>query len=691
VGLTISPSAAADLQDYRIRVYRGGSLVQTLFTRETRPTYTVEDGSGSYTFDVAARDVFGQLSAASGQTAALTLTDLTQYVADLRAGLIHADSLGTAATTLAGLKDADLGVAVVSYAGDNAWRWTQGDWQEEITHQTTELILSSTASCYLGTSLDGATWSWFAGGAAAGGRWQPVAAASEAAAQAAATALVAGVWRVDLPAPRRCRYIRIGHRHGSTSYALREFFPSTLLRATYMQAESITAVNIAAGAIVADKIAANAIDAFVITGATIRTANSASRVEMNGTDLRVISGGVTRVQLDTAGLKTYDAAGNLVIQATSTTNGELWAASGRVRLTRTTGIVHVQPSPQTATYSPLDMLRADGVTAMGELTSSISPAVNTNTIGVRVFDPSGTVTGGTFEISAGLTSIVGGGLSLGIATATAAGALRASGSVTADSLNLGTASGAPAGSLRASGGVVIGDNTTSFIANGALSAGNVSKDWSPTAPNWSLESTLILSGNPHSVLAFHDSLDRVDCIRVGSGVMTLGHDAGFGPANIRVPGNATAFGGTPFGNQRVRIVATGDTSGHFPLAVVNSNESASLLLVRGDSWFGINAASWNNLSDARCKADVTPLDGALAHVRRWRPVRFRWADGRDDDSPHYGFIAQELQTVTPELVRPQSDAPGALLSVATTEAIALLAAAVQELAARVAALEATRD
>ena len=311
VGLTIGASAAQDLKDYRVRVYKAGSLVKTVYFTDTRPTYAIEDGDGSYTFDVAARDVFGQIGTASAQTTATAITDMASFVANLRSGLIYTDSIGTAQSILADLKDGNLTTNVVTYASGTTWKSTTGDWQEEITHQTSEIALSATASMYIGTSLDGSTWTWFSGGTATGGVWKPVAQASEAAAQTAAASLTAGTWAVDLPAPRRARYIRIGHRNTGSAYVLREFFPSTLLRATYMQAESITARHIAAGAILADKIAATALDGFVITGATIRTAASGERVV-----------------IDSTGFKTYDSLGNVVAEASTATDGGIYLRRG---------------------------------------------------------------------------------------------------------------------------------------------------------------------------------------------------------------------------------------------------------------------------------------------------------------------------------------------------------------------------
>jgi hypothetical protein len=56
----------------------------------------------------------------------------------------------------------------------------------------------------------------------------------------------------------------------------------------------------------------------------------------------------------------------------------------------------------------------------------------------------------------------------------------------------------------------------------------------------------------------------------------------------------------------------------------------------------------NQSSDGRLKKDITTLDGALGKVMQMRPVSYKWI--QDDGETHLGFIAQELETVLPEIV-----------------------------------------
>jgi hypothetical protein len=68
-----------------------------------------------------------------------------------------------------------------------------------------------------------------------------------------------------------------------------------------------------------------------------------------------------------------------------------------------------------------------------------------------------------------------------------------------------------------------------------------------------------------------------------------------------------------------------------------------------------------NVSDQRLKQDISPIDDALDKVLQMSPQQFRY---RIDEYPemalsdgkHYGFIAQEMDTILPELVSPEAHA-----------------------------------
>lgn len=103
-----------------------------------------------------------------------------------------------------------------------------------------------------------------------------------------------------------------------------------------------------------------------------------------------------------------------------------------------------------------------------------------------------------------------------------------------------------------------------------------------------------------------------------------------------------------------------------------------------------NATSFNESSDYRLKENPTPITGALALVGQLNPVDFSW---KSNGEIGRGFIAHELQAVVPEAVTGEKDAVDAegnpeYQGVDKSKLVPLLVAAVQELSAKVAALEA---
>jgi hypothetical protein len=113
---------------------------------------------------------------------------------------------------------------------------------------------------------------------------------------------------------------------------------------------------------------------------------------------------------------------------------------------------------------------------------------------------------------------------------------------------------------------------------------------------------------------------------------------------------------------------------------------------------GTSSTSYNTSSDYRLKENIVPMTGALATVSALKPVSYKWKlDGKDGQ----GFIAHELQEVVPEAVSGVKDAVETYTDedgneqtrikpqgIDTSFLVATLTAAIQELNAKVTALEA---
>lgn len=333
--LTIAASAAADLQDYRVRAYLNGSGTPsaTIYTKELLLLYE-PPSTGSWRFDVSPRDVFGQHGTASALSTAASTTSMAAFVQDLRREIVYSDSLGTNADTLeAALADDVTGSGGIAYAS-GAWRFILADWGEVIRHRTTTLSLSASVSVYLGTSQDGVTWAYHYGGSVSGGVWTPSSStATEATAQAGATSM-SGLIRIELSATQRARYIKLGI---NGSVTVREFYPRRLVQTDDLQAEAITARLIAVGTITGDRIAAGAITASLISVASLSaisanlgtiTAGSIGAVTITGATISggSVTGGGGKVVLNASGLTINDTA----LDGTTRINFSSGAYMGRV-------------------------------------------------------------------------------------------------------------------------------------------------------------------------------------------------------------------------------------------------------------------------------------------------------------------------------------------------------------------------
>jgi hypothetical protein len=98
----------------------------------------------------------------------------------------------------------------------------------------------------------------------------------------------------------------------------------------------------------------------------------------------------------------------------------------------------------------------------------------------------------------------------------------------------------------------------------------------------------------------------------------------------------------------------------------------------------------NTTSDYRIKKDITDAQPMLNEVRQWRVISYTGADWgifKANEDVRHSFIAHELQAISPDCVYGEKDGEQPQ-SLDTIPIIARLAKAVQELLARIEALEA---
>jgi len=102
-----------------------------------------------------------------------------------------------------------------------------------------------------------------------------------------------------------------------------------------------------------------------------------------------------------------------------------------------------------------------------------------------------------------------------------------------------------------------------------------------------------------------------------------------------------------------------------------------------------SATSYNTSSDYRLKTDAQPMTGATARLKALNPVNFEWiADGERVD----GFLAHEAQAIVPEAVtgtkdEVDDDGVAVMQGIDQSKLVPLLVKTIQELEARITALE----
>ena len=112
----------------------------------------------------------------------------------------------------------------------------------------------------------------------------------------------------------------------------------------------------------------------------------------------------------------------------------------------------------------------------------------------------------------------------------------------------------------------------------------------------------------------------------------------------------------------------------------------------------IGAPNGSNIyspSDSRLKQNVVDLDKGLSAINSLRPVSFNWIDGFCDEEKDklYGFLAQEVQTIDPNLIRQfgnvklENTTINDTLTVNEKLIIPILVKAAQELSAKIKVLE----
>jgi len=133
------------------------------------------------------------------------------------------------------------------------------------------------------------------------------------------------------------------------------------------------------------------------------------------------------------------------------------------------------------------------------------------------------------------------------------------------------------------------------------------------------------------------------------------------------PSGGGATVATKSDNVNYNVIFTNETTGTQANAYINATN-----LYFNPSTGTLNATDFNSLSDINYKENVETIESGLDVISKINPVSFNW---KDNGNKAYGVIAQELESILPELVNTSEEGKK---SVSYMQMIAFLIKAVQE-------------
>lgn len=180
-------------------------------------------------------------------------------------------------------------------------------------------------------------------------------------------------------------------------------------------------------------------------------------------------------------------------------------------------------------------------------------------------------------------------------------------------------------------------------------------------------------GTRTDALAFFDVTADAERMRIdSSGNLNINNASALSSSRVSVWNATNGSGGLGVGY--------GSTAGQFRIMYTLSN--GVFYFDNGTNTPSLSSAgAWTNASDARLKNNITDIKYGLSTVLNTQPRSYKM---NDLDGEYIGFVAQELQTVIPEVV---SGDPEKQLGVDYGSLVAVAFKAIQELNAKVTALE----
>jgi lysophospholipase L1-like esterase len=185
-------------------------------------------------------------------------------------------------------------------------------------------------------------------------------------------------------------------------------------------------------------------------------------------------------------------------------------------------------------------------------------------------------------------------------------------------------------------------------------------------------------------------MDTVGIVSSGNSLLSVRNNGGSDVLTLLGGGNVGVGTSSPYA--RLSVWGTDAASSTLSFSVVNNSSTTVFAVFNGGN--AQLSGTLTQSSDKRLKTNITSLDASssLAAIDALTPVTYDWLDPEKGGVRQYGFIAQQVQQIFPELVSTTSATaltPDGTLGLNYLGLIAPIVEAVQGLAARLSSLEAT--
>ena len=159
----------------------------------------------------------------------------------------------------------------------------------------------------------------------------------------------------------------------------------------------------------------------------------------------------------------------------------------------------------------------------------------------------------------------------------------------------------------------------------------------------------------------------------GAGSMIISGNVGIGTTG---PLSKLSVGGAGNASYQAYVQGTGNTSATYGLVVADSGATNNFY-IQDDGAGYLRAASWTYGSDRRMKENIKDFDYGLETITQLNPQQFDYIDGVKNQ---FGFIAQEIQALIPEMVKVQQ---GGMLGLQTDMLLPIMVKAIQQQQAQI--------